>query len=315
MESKVFPTHRRLARWFAAAAVAVTALAGGSAAAQAVPANIPAPLRLDAGRVVVNEVSGVRVHTYLSDMAAAANATHIIETPRSVVVIDPQFLRQYADAARKYVNSLGKPIDRVIITHAHPDHFFGWAMSFSDVPSHALEGVAQIIAAASPQMIANQKPMFGPAIPDVMPAITGRIVPGTTETIDGLVYEYSRVLDAESEEQLLIRLPAIRALVVGDLIYSGVHLWVGMGQFDNWAAAIEKHVKGSSGVDLLLPGHGLPAGLRVADDHIAYLRDAKSRFNTPGMSPQAFKNGLLSSYPQLESPVIIDLYLSFLFKR
>jgi glyoxylase-like metal-dependent hydrolase (beta-lactamase superfamily II) len=28
-----------------------------------------------------------------------------------------------AQGFRAYADSLGKPIDRVIITHAHPDHF------------------------------------------------------------------------------------------------------------------------------------------------------------------------------------------------
>lgn len=314
MNVKSAAVFGRLGRRFVTAAVATLVLAAGGAAAQRGPANTPAPARPDAGSVVVNEVAGVRVHTYVSDMAAAANATHIIETQRSVVVIDPQFLRQYSTAARRYVDSLGKPIDRVIITHAHPDHFFGWAMSFSDVPAYALEGVARIMAAAGPQMIANQKPMFGPAIPDAMPAVQGRIIPGTRETIDGLVYEYSRVVDAESEEQLLIRLPALRALVVGDLVYSDVHLWLGMGQFDNWIAALEKHVKASPGVEWLLPGHGLPNGLAEADDQIAYLRDAKAKFQEPGITAKAFKDHLLAKHPSLGSPVIIDLYLKFLFK-
>ena len=60
-------------------------------------------------------------------------------------------------------------------------------------------------------MIANHRPMFGPAIPHAMPAITGRIVPGTTETIGGHVHKCSGVLEAESGEQLLI--------------HGGVHLW------------------------------------------------------------------------------------------
>lgn len=267
------------------------------------------------GRVVINEANGVKIHTYLSDDAAAANATHIIESDNSLVIIDAQFLKVYSDAARNYANSLNKPISRLIITHAHPDHFFGHSMSFANVPTYALQNVANIIAAAAPQMIINQKPTFGDQIPDAVLPITNYLTAGQSEVIDGITYQYESVQNAEAEDELIIKLPDLQTMIVGDLIYSDVHLWLGMGQFDNWINALNTKVKNQGDYQIVLAGHGLPNTFDEVDDNIAYLQDAKAKFGTADMNAQAFKDYLLGKYTTTErgAAIIIDLYLDFLF--
>lgn len=267
------------------------------------------------GRVVINEANGVKIHTYVSDDAAAANATHIIESDNSLVIIDAQFLKIYSDAARNYANSLNKPISRLIITHAHPDHFFGHSMSFANVPTYALQNVANIIATDAPQMIINQKPTFGDQIPDAVLPITNYLTAGQSEVIDGITYQYESVQNAEAEDELIIKLPDLQTMIVGDLIYSDVHLWLGMGQFDNWINALNTKVKNQGDYQIVLAGHGLPNTFDEVDDNIAYLQDAKAKFGTADMNAQAFKDYLLGKYTATErgASIIIDLYLDFLF--
>lgn len=52
------------------------------------------------------------------------------------IVIDAQLNPVYADEAAAYARGLGKPLDRLIVTHAHPDHHNG-AASF-DAPVHVI---------------------------------------------------------------------------------------------------------------------------------------------------------------------------------
>ncbi|MDQ0688374.1 glyoxylase-like metal-dependent hydrolase (beta-lactamase superfamily II) [Streptomyces achromogenes] len=62
----------------------------------------------------------------------------IVATGSSVwaIVIDAQLNPVYADEAAAYARGLGKPLDRLIVTHAHPDHHNG-AASF-DAPVHVI---------------------------------------------------------------------------------------------------------------------------------------------------------------------------------
>ncbi len=125
------------------------------------------------GTVNVLEKDGVKIHTYLSN---ALQATHIIESENSLVLVDSQFMAPFAVEFREYADSLGKPIERVIISHAHPDHFFGLGAAFEDLEDivYALEGTRQFIEEVGPGMLENMKPRLGDAAPEKI------VVPGQT---------------------------------------------------------------------------------------------------------------------------------------
>jgi glyoxylase-like metal-dependent hydrolase (beta-lactamase superfamily II) len=71
--------------------------------------------------------------------------TRLIETAARIIAVDAQLLPAYADEAVAYARGLGKPLDRLIVTHAHPDHYNG-AARFG-VPVHALAQVREQIIA------------------------------------------------------------------------------------------------------------------------------------------------------------------------
>ena len=78
----------------------------------------------------------VTIHTLTSPVDFFANTTYLIETEHSLVAVDTQFLLPMAADMRAYADELGKPIDRMFITHEHPDHFLG-GEAFADVPKSA----------------------------------------------------------------------------------------------------------------------------------------------------------------------------------
>ena len=49
----------------------------------------------------------------------------MIEGPNAVVIFDGQLLLPYADEVASYVQTLGKPADRIFSPHAHTDHWGG----------------------------------------------------------------------------------------------------------------------------------------------------------------------------------------------
>ena len=90
------------------------------------------------GSMTVTEFKNSKIHSYQSPNLTGCVTTHIIETPERLILVDGQRSVIYGQEIRTYAESLGKPIDRMIISHLHPDHWFG-AYQFRDVPVHSLK--------------------------------------------------------------------------------------------------------------------------------------------------------------------------------
>lgn len=264
----------------------------------------------DSGLTVTVQAAGdVVVHTLTAPEEVFANSTHIIETPNTLVLVDTQFLLPNAADFRAYADELGKPIDRVFITHEHPDHFLGSEV-FADLDVVALATVSDTIAAVGDAEVAEKQADFGPeaiagsfVVPDV-------VEPGSLE-IDGITFELTEVIDAEAETQLVIRVPEAGAIVAGDIVYSGVHLILA-GQPDTWTVALNDLKADAADYPIVLPGHGLPSDPSVYDENIAWLATASELIATVDTA-DAFKQGLVDAYPDLGMTAAIDFVFPFLF--
>ncbi len=258
--------------------------------------------------VTVQPAGDVVVHSLTAPEEVFANSTHIIETDNALVLIDTQFLLPNALDMRAYADELGKPIDRVFITHEHPDHFLG-SEAFADVPVYSLASTSATIAVIGDAEVAEKQADFGDAIAGsfVVPEV---VQPGTIE-IDGITFEITEVDNAEAETQLVLRVQDQGVIVTGDLIYSGVHLILA-GPADTWATAVTDLATTAADYPIVLPGHGVPAGPEVYDANLAYLNTVLELLGTVDNAAD-FKQALLDTYPELGMEAAIDFGAPFLF--
>ncbi len=301
-----------------AAATEVPAAATAAPTAEAAPTEETEPAPVETGQtmevresgmtVTVQPLGDVTVHSVTAPVQMFANSTHIIETANSLVLVDTQFFLPNALDFRAYADELGKPIDRLLITHDDPDHFLG-SEAFADIDVVALPAVSESIAEIGDAEVADQQANFGDAIAGSF--VTPETIETGTFEIDGVVFEVEEVFDAEAEVQMVMKVPSAGVIVAGDIVYSGVHLILA-GQPDTWTVALNELKATSEAYPIVLPGHGLPTTPDAYDVNIDWLATASELIATVSTGDE-FKSGLTDAFPDLGLEGAIDFAIPSLF--
>lgn len=273
--------------------------------------EIPMSVQLpDPIKMIVKQAGDVRIHTFVSSFAYdnIANATHIIESKNKLVLVDGQFLVPYAKKFRDYADSLRKPIDRLYLSHRHPDHWFGLGTAFGDIAISALPETISFIEEHGEDSRKDHLEKLGDLAPDRI-VVPQKIAGQGEETIDGVKYIFDKVTDTEIDFLLTIRLPELRVYITQDLIYSGTHLYL-TKDMEHWIRILEEMLL--SDYELFMPGHGLPADKNEVARNIEYLSAARQAIGK-GLPKDALKDFMLQRYPERKCPGIFDIYLPRLF--
>jgi glyoxylase-like metal-dependent hydrolase (beta-lactamase superfamily II) len=234
------------------------------------------------GTVTVTPAGEATIHTYTAPETGWRVNSHIIELPSQLVLFDAQLTPGYAREVLKIADGLGKPLTRLYISHAHPDHFVG--ASLVEAPSYALAPVKELIDGSGDVRIERgyqNTPGHGSEGPVSARPVDHVVEPGQ-EVIDGTVFSFEAVADAETTEQLMIGLPDAGILITQDVAYNRVHLFIGEHAFDAWGAAIT--ALEATAYEVILPGHGLPGDRRIyaaGHRYLAIARDALAAATGP----------------------------------
>ena len=87
-------------------------------------------------------------HRYIGKFMALPDDhvnAYIVELENSLVVVDSTIALSSALGLRAQAEALNKPIEAVLLTHGHPDHYTGLAV-FDDLPRFSSPGCAGIRA-------------------------------------------------------------------------------------------------------------------------------------------------------------------------
>jgi glyoxylase-like metal-dependent hydrolase (beta-lactamase superfamily II) len=261
--------------------------------------------------IIKNQLSdNISIHTFTCPEDYLSVSTHIIESPTKLIVVDGQLVTYYAQKFREYTDSLNKPIERVFLSHDHPDHFFGVSAAFYDKDIYSLPETIFSLEQSGEHIRSALKPIFGDGVPDkiVIPSFT---IKTGSETIDGITYEYEHIKDAEVEHQLVIKIPDYNVAILQDLMYSGGHLYIEEFSLDNWTDYLKELI--DSEYILFFPGHGIPAGKKELQANIEYLDTVVDLANKHKNDVDAYKSEVLKAYPNRLAPQIMDIYIPRLF--
>jgi glyoxylase-like metal-dependent hydrolase (beta-lactamase superfamily II) len=214
------------------------------------------------------------VHRFPSKEDGAFVNAYLIETESGVVAVDGLLTVSAANEMRTALDRLGKPLQAVLVTHSHPDHYagLGQIVAGHDVPIVAPQGVIDTITADD----AIKDQIIGPMFGDEWP--TKRIFPNTpirdgeSLTFDGVKFTVIDLGPSESpHDSPWVLGDDEKVVFLGDQIYDHKHCFLGDGYCVEWLANIEE-LRGRFPEDAVFHiGHGGPVGREMWDWQRGYI--------------------------------------------
>jgi len=266
------------------------------------------------GAILVSQFGPVKIHSYLSPADGFHVNTQMIEGPTAVVIFDGQLLLPYADEVASYVQTLGKPVDRIILSHAHTDHWSGLQVltdRFPDARVFALDGVADQLRGRGQARLDSFRPTYGDRIATKVTIPTETITEGV-QRIDGITYDFKRFVDAESDLQLAALLPEQKVLMAFDLVFSpNEHAFTLVDHFDHWMIVLEQ-LKALQGYDTITIGHDTPVRRSAIDSTISYVKRAKE-IHAASADAKTYSESLKGAFPDLQHAEWVDLSARLLY--
>lgn len=264
------------------------------------------------GRITTTHGNTVAVHTYTAPDDGWQVTTHLIELPDQIIAFDGQYLLPYAEEAVEFARKLNKPITRLYISHYHPDHILG-SGAFG-APIYALAPVKAKIEAVGDRLAREEREKF-PANPDVIPEHPKKpefTVSQGREVIGGTTFEFRSARNAETEDALVISLPDENIIMVQDMVYDRVHLFLGEKHFESWEAILRDY--GALPYEHVLCGHGLPGGKEIYEQIIIYLTFARDAL-AASKDGDELKAKLIARFPHYGGQDLLDHQKRFLFPQ
>ncbi|WP_158619918.1 MBL fold metallo-hydrolase [Corallococcus sicarius] len=205
----------------------------------------------------------------------------LITGEQDAVLVDSQFTLAEAHRLVAKIIESKKTLKTILITHGHPDHYFGLEVVRAAFPQARIVAAPAVIAeikALAPKQLAQWKPLFGanltsePVIPSLLTA--------DHLTLEGQRLELIGLNPGESEAATAVWIPSTRTLIAGDTAYQQVHAYL-VNADARWRAQWLKNIEqfDKRGATTVIPGHRAekaalgPTALR---DTAAYIRDFTS---------------------------------------
>lgn len=237
----------------------------------------------------------------------------IVTGPTEAVVVDtPVFERDVAELIARLETS-GRSLRTIVITHAHGDHYFGLESlidRFPDAQAVALPAIAAAAAAAVEDHRQQFRGLFGGAALDntrVPSAMTG-----DTLLVDGEELRILELAQADTSPAAMVWIPSLGTAIVGDAAYNGVHPFLaetGPGDRIAWMHSIDTIA--ALEPRMLVPGHQR-LELRDRDPGVvlAETRDYIGEFAQlvdAGADADAVVSAMTARYPDHANPAALVL--------
>lgn len=255
------------------------------------------------GQVISRQVGNVIVHDYVSKTGGAAQ---IVETDRLVVFDVPGNAPQNADF-KAFADSLGKPVEAVVISHAHEHHWLGVDTLFPGVKVYSTQAAA-INGEAGRTALEKARASMGEAMIPYTSVPTVESLADGKKDLGGVEYVFTTLPELGAS---IIALPAEKVVMTHHLGYVGVH--VPMPLFEGRLAELKKLQ--NEGYAWMIGGHGVPAESSLFIDRVAEYYDFVGKTVKEAGSPEEAVKTIAAEYPDYGLVPLLDAFVPMMMKK
>ncbi|MBT3203174.1 MAG: MBL fold metallo-hydrolase [Gammaproteobacteria bacterium] len=265
-------------------------------------------LALAAENISVISSGALKIHTF-----HGISNSHLIETKNELHLIDAQMTFKHARQLKKYIDSVGKPLVQVILSHNHPDHWFGAEIFSSQTPIATTANITKDLKNGGYRYIKNLKKKLKDNMPDqvIKPDVELNLGQHNWDGLKVIVEEYA---EQESHHSLVLKLPEHGIMIGQDLFYNEMFLvasdrnrnkhWVEILQ--NFSANEAKHYK------TILVGHGKNSDPAVFTQDIKYLNALEATL-AKGLTQQQTQQEMIKQFPEKGGKGMLAISMRNLF--
>ena len=259
-------------------------------------------------RVSLIAVADLKIHTF-----HGVSNSHIIETPNELRLIDAQMMLTDAKELKGYISSLGKPLKQVILSHNHPDHWFGAEVFAADTPIVTSQNIADDLKSGGMRYIKVMQKKLKDNMPDKVIVPSGEITTGkhNWDGVDVIVEEYP---EQESHNSLVIKVPAYGIMIGQDLFYNGNFLVASeRSRNKTWQQNLESfQANEAKFYKTFLVGHGKNGGPEILTQDIEYLKTLEVIMGK-GLSQEETTKMLIETFPHKDGRKMLAISMRNLF--
>src|ERR1039457_4948759 len=143
-------------------------------------------------------------------------------------VVDVPATFDQTDALADWVESKGRRLTHIYITHGHGDHWLGLARMIQRFPGATGLATSEVLARAEFEAGPGMAGYWEGIFPGEVPIGEDKVLPQllTTDTLDleGNELRVIRIGQADTAESTVLYVPSLAAVVTGDLAYNEVHM-------------------------------------------------------------------------------------------
>ena len=237
-----------------------------------------------------------------------ANSSTLIYGERDAVLVDTFLTTEQSKTLLDWVVARGKNLTAIYITHGHGDHFFGLASLLERFPRAKALATPEIVKAMqdqlSPASVDNfWRRLFPGDIPDRL--LVAEPLEGNDLELEGHKLVAINAGRTDTAHSTCLHVPSIGLIVGGDVVYNGIHPYLGETDTQSrieWISTLDK-------LETLKPkaviaGHKVPENddnPRIIAETRQYLRDF-NRLNATTTTARELYDAMLEIYPDRINP-------------